>query len=109
MTAIVQLDDYLRRVEQRLRFLTASRGAAVTALAALLLTLVIVWISNQYRFVENVVWPLRLLLFCSACLRDSLHARDPFEEAQSPIRHQAGRREGAEFRRAAAHCARAAR
>jgi hypothetical protein len=63
MTAIVQLDDYLRRVESRLRFLAASRGAAVTALAALVLTLLIVWISNQYRFVQDVVWPLRLLLF----------------------------------------------
>ncbi len=63
MTAIVQLDDYLRRVESRLRFLAASRGVAVTALSALLLTLLIVWISNQYRFVQDVVWPLRLLLF----------------------------------------------
>ena len=63
MTAIVQLDDYLRRVESRLRFLAASRGAAVTAAAALLLTLLLVWISNQYRFVQDVVWPLRLLLF----------------------------------------------
>jgi hypothetical protein len=63
MTAIVQLDDYLRRVESRLRFLAASRGAAVTAGAALALTLLLVWISNQYRFVQDVVWPLRVLLF----------------------------------------------
>jgi len=65
MTAIVQLDDYLRRIESRLRFLTASRGAAVTASAALFLTLLLVWISNQYRFVQDVVWPLRLLLFAT--------------------------------------------
>lgn len=63
MTAIAQLDEYLRRVEHRLRFLTASRGAAVIASLALLLTLLFVWTANQYRFVENVVWPLRLLLF----------------------------------------------
>jgi hypothetical protein len=65
MTAIVQLDDYLRRVESRLRFLAASRGAAVTTAAALVLTLLLVWIGNQYRFVQDVVWPLRLLLFAA--------------------------------------------
>ncbi len=65
MTAIVQLDDYLRRVEARLRFFAASRGAAITALTALLLTVLLVWIGNQYRFAEDVIWPLRLLLFAS--------------------------------------------
>jgi hypothetical protein len=65
MTSIVQLDDYLRRVESRLRLFAASRGAAVTAGAALALTLLIVWIANQYRFAEQVVFPLRLLLFAS--------------------------------------------
>jgi hypothetical protein len=63
MTAIVQLDDYLRRVEARLRLFAASRGAAVTAGSALVLTLLLVWIGNQYRFAENVVLPLRVLLF----------------------------------------------
>src|SRR5580698_5701007 len=65
MTAIVQLDDYLRRVESRLRFLAASRSAAVTAAIALVLTLLLVWIGNQYRFAQEVVWPLRLLLFAA--------------------------------------------
>ena len=65
MTAIGQLDDYLRRVESRLRLFAASRGAAVTAGAALLLTVLLVWIGNQYRFAENVVLPLRLLLFAA--------------------------------------------
>ncbi len=65
MTAIGQLDDYLRRVESRLRLFAASRGAAVTAGAALLLTLLLVWIGNQYRFAENVVFPLRLILFAA--------------------------------------------
>jgi len=63
MTAIRQLDDYLRRVEARLRLFAASRGAAVTAGAALVLTLLLVWIGNQYRFAESVVLPLRILLF----------------------------------------------
>jgi hypothetical protein len=63
MTAIVQLDDYLRRVESRLRFFAASRGAAITTAAALILTLLLVWIGNEYRFVQDVVWPLRVLLF----------------------------------------------
>jgi hypothetical protein len=65
MTAIVQLDDYLRRLESRLRLFAASRGAAVTACAALALTLLIVWIANQYRFAQDVVFPLRLLLFAA--------------------------------------------
>ncbi len=65
MNSIGQLDDYLRRVEARLRLFAASRGAAVTAGAALLLTLLLVWIGNQYRFAENVVLPLRLLLFAA--------------------------------------------
>ncbi len=65
MTAIGQLDDYLRRVESRLRLFAASRGAAVTVGAALALTLLLVWIGNQYRFAENVVAPLRLLLFAA--------------------------------------------
>jgi hypothetical protein len=65
MTAIVQLDDYLRRVEMRLRILAASCGAAVTAGGALLLTLLLVWIANRFRFAQDVVLPLRLLLFAA--------------------------------------------
>jgi hypothetical protein len=65
MTAIAQLDDYLRRVESRLRLFAASRGAAVTAGAALGLTLLLVWIGNQYRFAQDVVLPLRLLLLAA--------------------------------------------
>jgi hypothetical protein len=65
MTAIVQLDDYLRRVESRLRLFAASRGAAVTVGSALGLTLLLVWIANQYRFAQNMVLPLRLLLFAA--------------------------------------------
>ena len=65
MTAIEQLDDYLRRVEARLRLFAASRGAALTAGGALALTLLLVWIGNQYRFADNVVFPLRLVLFAA--------------------------------------------
>jgi hypothetical protein len=65
MTAIVQLDDYLRRVEMRLRLFAASRGAAVIAGAALSLTLLLVWIANRFRFAQDVVLPLRLLLFAA--------------------------------------------
>jgi hypothetical protein len=65
MTAIVQLDDYLRRLETRLRFMAASRGAAVTAGAALTLTVLLVWLGNQYRFAQDVVLPLRLVLFAA--------------------------------------------
>ncbi len=65
MTALNQLNEYLRRLELRLRLFTAARGAAVTAAAALILTLVLIWISNRYEFAQQVVFPLRILLFVS--------------------------------------------
>ncbi len=63
MTALEQLDLYLRRVETRLRFWAASRGIAIVCASALLLTLLFVYVSNLYQFAAHVVLPLRLLLF----------------------------------------------
>lgn len=63
MTALQRLDDYLRRVELRLRLFATARGAAVAIAAALLLTLVLVWISNQLRFTGEIVLPMRILLY----------------------------------------------
>ncbi|HEX4747910.1 MAG TPA: hypothetical protein VH302_00075 [Bryobacteraceae bacterium] len=63
MTALEQLNAYLRRLELRLRLFAASRGAAVVAGIALLLTVLLVWISNRYEFANHVVLPLRILLF----------------------------------------------
>ncbi len=63
MTALQRLDDYLRRVEQRLRLFATARGAAIAMAAALLLTVLLVWISNQLRFADSVILPMRILLF----------------------------------------------
>ena len=63
MTALEQLNGYVRRLESRLRFFAASRGTVITAAMALLLTVLFVWISNKYQFAQKVVLPLRVLLF----------------------------------------------
>ncbi len=63
MTALEQLNAYLRRMELRLRLFAASRGTALVASLALVLTLILVWVSNQYAFAARVVLPLRILLF----------------------------------------------
>ena len=68
MTALEQLNSYLRRLEWRLRFFAASRGAAAVALWALALTVFLVWISNRYAFAQNVVLPLRITLFVALVL-----------------------------------------
>ncbi|HMJ62619.1 MAG TPA: hypothetical protein VK493_12695, partial [Bryobacteraceae bacterium] len=65
MTALEQLQTYLRRLELRLRILAASRGAAAIAGVALVLTVLLVAIGNRLRFAEGVVWPLRILLFAA--------------------------------------------
>jgi hypothetical protein len=65
MTALEQLNDYLRRFEARVRWLAAARGTAISAATALLLTVLLVWIADHFRFAQNVVLPLRLLLFAA--------------------------------------------
>ena len=63
MTALNQVNAYLRHVELRLRLFAAARGAAMVAAVALILTLLLVWIGNRYEFAQHVVLPLRVLLF----------------------------------------------
>jgi hypothetical protein len=63
MTALNQVNGYVRRLEQRLRLFAAARGAAIIAAAALILTVVLVWIANRYEFASQVVLPFRILLF----------------------------------------------
>ncbi len=65
MTALEQVNRYLRHLELRLRLLAASRGFAASAGLALLLTLTLVAISNRYQFAHSVVLPLRIVLFLS--------------------------------------------
>ncbi len=52
MTALEQLNAYLRRMELRLRLFAASRGTALVAGLALVLTVLLVWISNRYAFAD---------------------------------------------------------
>ncbi|MFL6354239.1 MAG: DUF4175 family protein, partial [Bryobacteraceae bacterium] len=63
MTALEQLNAYLRRLQLRARLFAASRGAAIVAASALFLTLLFVWIANRFEFAQTVVLPLRILLF----------------------------------------------
>ncbi len=63
MTALEQLNAYLRRLEVRLRLFAASRGTALAAALALALTLLFVWIANRYEFAGHVMLPLRVALF----------------------------------------------
>ncbi len=63
MTALEQLNAYLKLLELRVRLFAASRGAALIAVLALALTVLLVWISNRYAFAQSVVLPLRIVLF----------------------------------------------
>lgn len=63
MTALQQLNAHIQRLELRVRLFAASEGMAIVAPLALILTLLLVWISNRYQFAQQVVLPLRILLF----------------------------------------------
>lgn len=63
MTALQELNAYLRKLELRVRLLLASRGAALVISVALALTVLLVWIANRYQFTEHLVFPFRLVLF----------------------------------------------
>ena len=63
MTALEQLNGYLRRLELRLRLFAASRGVALAASVAFALTVLLVWLGNRYEFAQSVVLPARILLF----------------------------------------------
>ena len=63
MNALDQLNTYLRRVEARLRLLAISRGAALTTVAALALTVLLVWIINGFAFSNASVISARFVLF----------------------------------------------
>ncbi len=62
MTALEQLNGYVRQVERRLRLFAASRGFAFVAGLALGLTLLLVAICNRFQFAQSIVLPLRILL-----------------------------------------------
>jgi hypothetical protein len=49
MNPLTGLTDYLRRVERRLRILAFTKGAAITAAAALVFTVLAVLLANASR------------------------------------------------------------
>jgi hypothetical protein len=58
-----QLNQYIERVQRRLRVDASVRGAAVIAVAALLATVVLTLILNAYAFPERGLTPARIVLF----------------------------------------------
>ena len=63
LSPIWNLEYYLRRIQRKLQARTASRGAGATFAAALLLTLVCVYIANEFAFSDSSIIGGRLLLF----------------------------------------------
>ena len=63
MKPLDHLSEYLGALERRLRILAVTRGAAVTAVAALALTVLAVLIANQFAFSNLSVVGARLFLF----------------------------------------------
>ena len=55
MKPLDRLSEYLGAIERRLRLLALTRGAAVTAAAALALTVVAVLVANQFAFSNGSV------------------------------------------------------
>src|SRR5690348_10840588 len=58
-----RLSDYLGAIERRLRWVTVTRGMAVTAAAALVFTVVAVLVANYFAFSDPSVTSARVLLF----------------------------------------------
>src|SRR5579871_4621071 len=63
MKPLDRLSEYLGAVERRLRLLAFTRGAAVTAAAALTLTVVAVLVANKFSFSNPSVIGARVFLF----------------------------------------------
>jgi hypothetical protein len=62
------LTDYLRRVERRLRIQAFTKGAAITAAAALAFTVLAVLLANAFAFSDPSVTTARVLLFVALAL-----------------------------------------
>lgn len=81
MTALEQLNAYLRGLESRFRALALARGAAAVAALAFVLTLVLVWFANRYQFAEQIVLPMRILLFVAIAATVAFALAIPFLRA----------------------------
>jgi hypothetical protein len=65
MSARDQLNSYIVRIERRLRFGAAVRGAAILASAALAATVILVLIANAFAFAGWSVTGARFVLVCA--------------------------------------------
>lgn len=68
MNPLTGLSDYLRRIETRLRFLAVTKGAALIAAAALIVTVLAVLLANAFAFSDPSVTFARVLLFVALAL-----------------------------------------
>ncbi|MGA2741582.1 MAG: hypothetical protein ABSG65_29620 [Bryobacteraceae bacterium] len=68
MNPLTGLTDYLRRVERRLRLQAFTKGAAITAAAALVFTVLAVLLANAFAFSNPSVASARVLLFVALAL-----------------------------------------
>jgi len=68
MNPLTGLTDYLARVERRLRVLVFTKGAAITAAAALIFTVLAVLLANAFAFSNPSVTGARVLLFLALAL-----------------------------------------
>ncbi len=63
MNPLLGLTEYLRKLERSFRLLAYSRGAALIGGAALIFTVILVLIANQFAFSDpSVLWS-RIVLF----------------------------------------------
>src|SRR5579871_964311 len=65
MNALDQLNSYLAQIEKRLRILAFSRGTAILAGSALIVTVLLVLIVNSFAFSSASLLVARILLFLS--------------------------------------------
>jgi hypothetical protein len=68
MNPLTGLTDYLRRIERRLRLLAFTKGAAISAAAALVFTVLAVLFANAFAFSNPSVAGARVLLFVAVAL-----------------------------------------
>src|SRR6266478_4622475 len=68
MNPLDRLSEYLRSIEQRLRVLAWTRGAAIAAGAALISTVILVLIANSYAFSNDSLLASRTVLFLALAL-----------------------------------------
>ncbi len=65
MSPLDQLNQYLQRLESRLRLSALSKGTSLVTVSALAVTVVLVWIINRYAFASASLLIARILLFIS--------------------------------------------